>query len=148
MTSKKELQLAYGLAIVLLVVGVASYAFTALSPKVLDEPVRIMYSSVAGDVLYGHKTHVAPDTGYGISCADCHHHPADDEEASLRACGDCHQETSEEAPLPESCLECHDADEIEDTEMVKKGDAFHAQCIQCHKEVGGGPTECSQCHIL
>ena len=146
MTSKKELQLAYGLAIVLLVVGVASYAFTALSPRSEEEPVRIMYRSVAGNVLFDHLTHVAPDTGYGMACADCHHHPAD--ETGLLACGVCHEEPSEEASMPDSCLDCHDADEIEDTEMVKRADAFHNQCIQCHQEVGAGAMECADCHLL
>lgn len=147
MTSKKDLQLAYGLAIVLLVVGAASYAFTALTAEPLEEPVRIMYESPAGNVLYDHKTHVAVDTGYGVSCADCHHHPPDDDSA-LRACGDCHEEPSEEAALPEACTECHDADEFEDLEMVKRADAFHQQCVQCHKEVGGGAMECADCHLL
>ena len=147
MTSKKELRLAYGLAIVLLVVGAASYAFTALTAKPSDEPVRIMYASAAGRVLYDHQTHVAADTGYGISCADCHHHPPDDDSA-LRACSDCHVANPEEGQLPEACLECHDAEDVEDTEMPNTGDAFHGQCIQCHKEVGGGATECSDCHML
>jgi hypothetical protein len=28
------------------------------------------------------------------------------------------------------------------------GDAFHDQCIQCHREFEAGPEECSQCHVL
>ena len=146
MSSKKQLQLAYGLAIVLLVVGVGSYAYTALNATVLDEPVRIQFQSVAGKVLFSHKMHTA-DTGYGVACFDCHHHPEDDE-SSLRACGDCHQGPLEEGVVLESCLECHDQDEVEDTEITKKGDAFHDQCIQCHQEAEAGPEECSQCHIL
>lgn len=147
MTSKKELQLAYGLAIVLLVVGVATYAFTAISPRASEEPVRIFYPSLGGKVLFGHKTHVSPVTGYGVSCADCHHHPPDDEE-SLRACSDCHEEPTEEASTPEACLDCHEADEIEETEMLSKAKAFHEQCINCHQQVGGGAMECNECHML
>ncbi len=146
MVSKKQLQLAYGLAIVLLVVGVGSYAYTALTAKVLDEPVRIQFKSVAGKVLFSHKMHTA-ETGYGFACFDCHHHPEDDD-SSLRACGDCHQGPLEEGVVLESCLDCHEQDDVVDTEITKKGDAFHDQCIQCHQEFEAGPEECSQCHIL
>lgn len=146
MSSKKHLQLAYGLAIVLLVVGAGSYAYTAFTATVLDEPVRIQYRSVAGKVLFSHKMH-SGDSGYGFACYDCHHHPSDDE-SSLRACGDCHQGPLGEGVVLESCLECHDRDEVEETEITKKGDAFHHQCIQCHQEFEAGPEECSQCHVL
>ena len=74
MSSKKELKLAYGMAIALFVVGAVSYAYTAFSAKPPELPVRIMYPSAAGKVLFDHKTHTA-DTGYGFSCYDCHHHP-------------------------------------------------------------------------
>ncbi|MGD2009937.1 MAG: hypothetical protein PVI76_02510, partial [Desulfobacterales bacterium] len=72
--SGKELQLAYRLAITLFVVGVAGYAYTAFSAKPPGEPIRVMYKTTAGKVLFDHKTHSA-DAGYGISCYDCHHHP-------------------------------------------------------------------------
>lgn len=146
MTSKKELQLAYGLAIVLFVVGVVSYAYTAFSAKPPDEPVRIMFKSVAGKVLFSHKLHTS-DSGYGIACFDCHHHVKEDE-ASVQACGNCHQLPAEKDALPESCLDCHETDEIEGTEITKKGDAFHAGCIVCHQEVGSGPEECADCHVF
>ena len=85
MSSKKQVMLAYGLAIVLLVVGAGSYAYTALTTEVLDEPVRIQFQSVAGKVLFSHKMHTA-DSGYGFACFDCHHHPEGDDTA-LKACG-------------------------------------------------------------
>jgi hypothetical protein len=118
MTSRKDLQLAYGLAIVLFVVGVVSYAYTAFSAKPPEEPVRIMYKSVAGKVLFGHKIHTTV-SGYGIACYDCHHHPPEDESA-LRACGDCHDLPPEKGALPESCLECHATDEIEGTDATMR----------------------------
>jgi len=145
MTPKKELQLAYGLIIILFLVGVISYAgFPAKTP---DQPVRIMYKGVAGKVLFDHKTH-ASEAGYGLSCSDCHHHP-EDEDTSLRACGDCHQALVEGQEFPESCTECHEPDEIEDSEIIKKTDAFHSQCEECHQESGAGPEKnrCSWCHV-
>jgi hypothetical protein len=144
--SGKELQLAYRLAITLFIVGVAGYAYSAFSTKPPDEPIRVMYKTTAGKVLFDHKTHSA-DTGYGISCYDCHHHPPEDESA-LQACSVCHPMEAEEGIIPESCLECHDADEIEDTETVKRLDAYHTQCIDCHKAVGAGPVDCNSCHVL
>lgn len=142
----KELQLAYRLAIVLFIVGVASYAYTAFSANPPEEPIRVMYKTTAGRVLFDHKTHSA-STGYGTSCYDCHHHPPEDE-AALKSCGTCHPVEPEEGAVPESCLECHDAEDVEETEVVKRVDAYHTQCIDCHKAVGAGPIDCSACHVL
>jgi hypothetical protein len=144
MTSQKELQLAYGLIIVLFVVGVLSYA--AFSAKTPDQPVRLLFKSVAGKVLFDHKTHT-DDSGYGISCKDCHHHP-EEGEADFRACGECHKLPAEEETLPKFCADCHEPDEIEGTEMIKTADAFHAQCIDCHKANEAGPQECASCHVM
>jgi hypothetical protein len=145
MTPKKELRVAYGLIIILFLVGVISYA--AFPAKTPDQPVRIIYKGIAGKVLFDHKTH-ASESGYGLSCNDCHHHPKD-EKTSLRACGDCHQALAEGQKFPESCTECHEADEIEDTEIITKTDAFHSQCEECHRESGAGPEEnrCNWCHV-
>nr|MBL0699426.1 cytochrome C [Desulfobacterales bacterium] len=55
MTSKKELLLALILTLVLLVVGVISYA--AFPAKAPDQPVRLMFKGVAGKVLFTHKMH-------------------------------------------------------------------------------------------
>jgi Zn finger protein HypA/HybF involved in hydrogenase expression len=96
MTSKKELRLAYALAIILFVVGVLSYAIAAFSAKTPESPMRLMFKGVAGKVLFDHKTHTG-DAGYGISCGQCHHHPEEDE-AALRACGDCHSLTPWSGP--------------------------------------------------
>jgi cytochrome c553 len=146
MNLKKELRVAYILAAVLLIVGVASYAaFSARAPE--KDPVRLMFQTDAGKVLFQHQLHTQP-SGYGASCNDCHHHPKDDE-AALRACGDCHgkDEKMTEATL-ETCIKCHEADEVKDTQMVKRADAFHTQCIECHKDFEKGPVECSACHIM
>ncbi len=130
MTSKKNLQLAYGLAIILFVVGVLSYAYTAFSAKPLDQPVRLMFTVVAGNVLFTHKTHT-DDSGYGLSCIDCHHTDEEDE-TNPDLCGDCHE--------PES----------DDEEVLNRADSFHFQCYGCHQEVEAGPLEeeCELCHVL
>lgn len=142
MASKLQIKIAIGLAVYLLFVGVCAYAF--FSDQKPDIPVRMMLHTTAGKVLFDHKTH-AGDTGYALSCNDCHHHPPDTDE--YVACGDCHT-PGDTDPVPETCLDCHDESEVEDFEMIKRGDAFHGQCIVCHKEYGAGPMDCAQCHVL
>jgi hypothetical protein len=70
------------------------------------------------------------------------------------ACGSCHltpakaKEAEEKGEFNETCLDCHDQSDIEDSEMVTRGDAFHLQCINCHKDFEAGPIECIGCHAL
>ena len=133
------------MAIVLLVIGILSY--TAFSAKPPEQPVRIMFKVTAGKVLFTHKTHAA-ESGYGLACSDCHHHPEDDD-AALRACGDCHSQTEKtNAQEPNICRECHEEGELDSEEAPKRSDAFHEQCVGCHKENDAGPQECSECHVL
>jgi len=106
MTRKKELQAVYVLAVVLLFAGIASYTVFSLPEP--EQPVRIMLKNVAGKVLFDHKAH-ADDSGFGIACLECHHHPEGDE--SLTACGACHTKKRSET-APGVCLDCHNADEI------------------------------------
>jgi hypothetical protein len=114
MTPQKELQLVYGLAIILLVVGVLSYA--VCPAKAPDQPVRLMFKCVAGKVFFDHNTHTV-ESGYGISCCDCHHN-----------------------------LDEGETDQDED--MLSRSDAFHTQCIDCHKEAEAGPEKCELCHVM
>ena len=130
MTAKNNLQLAYGLAIILLVVGVLSYAYTSLLAKPLDQPVRLMFKVTAGNVLFDHKTHTV-ESGYGLSCIDCHHTDEEDE-TNPDLCGDCHEFVSEDEEIP------------------NRADSFHLQCAGCHQDVDSGPVleECTSCHVL
>ena len=142
MNLNKELRIAYGLALILLIVGVLSYAaFSAKSPEV---PIRLMYKTSAGKVLFHHERHTS-SSGFGVSCQDCHHHPEGDDSA-IRACGDCHG-VDEKSAL-QTCAQCHEEEEIESVEMMNKTDAVHSQCIDCHKEFEAGPVECSACHVM
>jgi Zn finger protein HypA/HybF involved in hydrogenase expression len=129
MFSKKELMLAYGVAVCLLIIGAVSYAaFPLKAPK---EPLRMMFDVAAGKVLFDHKTHTS-ELGYGLSCEDCHHELLDDEYDEATACG-----------------ECHDPEEG-DEDMPKRADAFHLQCMGCHQEFEAGPREeeCALCHVM
>ena len=126
MTSKKELLLAYGLAIYFLLVGVLCYA--AFSSTDSDIPIRISYKSATGNVLFDHKTHASAQ-GYGLSCQDCHHNLEEDETEGVESCGACHEAESE------------------DEDVLKRSDAFHKQCVDCHQEFEKGPEDCAECHL-
>lgn len=123
MTSKKELQVAYGMVVVFLFVGIL--CFSVLSPAAPDQPVRIMFQSTAGKILFDHQVHLGEE-GYGIECLDCHHNIEEDDIYN--------------------CSECHES-ESDDEEMPSRPDAFHSQCIDCHDDQGG-PAECAKCHII
>ena len=127
MFSNKELKLAYAVAIVLLVIAVISYA--AVPVKSPHVPLRMMFYTNAGKVLFDHQAH-SSIAGYGLSCGECHHTLSEGEYDQAG-----------------SCTECHDPDEG-DQEVPKRSDAFHRQCIGCHQDFGAGPVECSQCHVL
>ena len=125
MALKQEYKRAYALAGVLLLVGLFSYvAFSAPSP---EEPVRIMFKGTAGKVLFSHQTHTT-ETGYGLSCEDCHH-------------------TFEEDGEAQACVECHEPD-LADEDVPKQVDAFHLQCIGCHEQIDAGPIKCESCHAM
>ncbi|MFC1798959.1 cytochrome c3 family protein [Thermodesulfobacteriota bacterium] len=129
MAFKKEQQFVLVVAVILLLVGIVSYS--AFSAKTPEQPVRIMFDSIAGKVLFDHKTHTA-GASYGISCADCHHML---EEGDTEA---------------QACLECHEL-ESEDEDVPKRSDAFHEQCGNCHQEIDAGPQfineDCNKCHV-
>lgn len=149
MTSKKHRLIMYGVAIQLLLIAIVCYA--AFPIQTPNEPVRIVYHTNAGSVLFDHQRHASVD-GYALDCEDCHH-PHGDQEIDPVACGLCHPPRPAGATFPESCFDCHaDAAEIENPDIMKRSDAFHKQCIQCHEEYGkgpqGGPQNCSKCHVL
>jgi len=143
MAPKKELQIAYGLAIVLFIVAVISYAgHSAKSP---DPPLRMIYPTNAGKVLFDHQTHLEAG-GYGLDCADCHHHPPG--EGENRACGDCHGGPERRDAIVETCNQCHDPADYDPAKILKRSDAFHDQCVGCHRQYGAGPEACNACHVL
>ena len=120
MEVKTERAIAYCIAVVLLVVGVVSYA--AYPVEAPEEPVRIMFDSTAGSILFDHRGHLS-ESGYGYECGSCHHEDEDD---------------------PGSCGECHNGEDSD----VSRSDAFHDKCKGCHEEEEAGPVECSACHVM
>ena len=149
MTSKQQRMIVYGVSALLLLVAIVSYA--AFPVKEPEEPLRLMYHTNAGKVLFDHQKHTAAG-GYALNCADCHHEHPDGDEIEPVACGLCHPPRPEGKTIPEMCLDCHDQSEIENPEIMKRSDALHKQCMGCHEEYGAGPMdnpeECSKCHVL
>jgi hypothetical protein len=170
MTSKNETKLGYAIAVVCLAVGVLFYAALPAEPP--ETPVRLMFQSVAGKVLFDHQTHVDL---YGFSCSDCHHDAADGTPVS---CGECHHVEREYIPAlgefgifdhdahsmnfgfdcadchhmgtqgETHCGECHQRG-IDEEHMPGRMQAFHGQCIGCHEDMGLAPgaDDCAGCHI-
>lgn len=52
-------------------------------------------------------------------------------------CNTCHHKGTDDP----KCSTCHDG-----TKAPKAKDAFHKQCKNCHKKMGG-PTGCKECHV-
>lgn len=121
MTSKKDLQIAAILIVVLLVTGITCYS--SFPPPNPSEPVRLMFQNAAGQVLFTHTLHIED---YGLSCLDCHHNIEDDE---VYNCSECHEATGDES-------------------FPSRTDAFHIQCQGCHEDQGAGPIDCNSCHAI
>jgi hypothetical protein len=148
MISKKHRMILFAVAIQLLIVAIVCYAaFPMTAP---EKPIRLVYYTTAGKVLFDHQAH-ASIKGYGLACADCHHMHGKKEIQPV-SCGLCHPPLPADNRFPESCMDCHkNVSEFKDTDIMKRTDAFHAQCIGCHEQFGkgpqSGPEECSKCHV-
>jgi len=167
MSSKNEVKLVYVLAIVCLIVGV--FCYSSLPAKSPETPVRQMFKTVGGNVLFDHQTH---SDAYGLNCMDCHHSYDEGKANGPVSCGSCHQVDGEYIPvfgdtgifdhdahsmdLELSCNDCHhnyyeedggepqlcsDCHEpgVEDDFMPGRVQAFHKQCIGCHEDSGVTP---------
>ncbi|MBW2030935.1 MAG: cytochrome c3 family protein [Deltaproteobacteria bacterium] len=125
MNLKKERMIAYGVVCILFLVGLVCYA--ALPVEQPKDPIRIVFKSNAGNVLFDMKTHNSPED-YGFECIDCHHELEDPDER------------------PTACGECHKIDKEESEGEINREAAFHDQCKLCHEDSGTGPLDCFECH--
>jgi len=137
MDIKKERIIACCAAAALFVIGVVCYAaFPDKQPE--DKPVRVMFQSTAGKVLFAHRGH-SDNTikeNYNLECKECH----------------CYWDKNKsEKPLSCSSTDCHPI-EGGDEKKPKRADALHDRCIGCHEDTGHGPghlpNECSECHVI
>jgi len=82
----------------------------------------ITLPSKKGAVTFHHKAHQGYDK---VTCKTCHH-------------------TMTGAKPDKMCKDCH----LEKAEGKKLNlrDAYHKNCIGCHKSVKKGPQKCGECH--
>ncbi|MDY6845181.1 MAG: cytochrome c3 family protein, partial [Thermodesulfobacteriota bacterium] len=106
----------------MLFIGIIGYSWVQEEPEV---PVRILYKTNAGKVLFDHKTHTT-GKNYASECVDCHHEYEEGEE------------------LPVSCAECHERE----AEELNRAAVLHSQCKSCHEAEGRGPVACGECHRM
>jgi predicted CXXCH cytochrome family protein len=65
---------------------------------------------------------------------------------STEQCSDCHHHDKDYEVAP-PCRSCHNtADTPAGERRLGLKDAYHKQCIGCHKEADDGPTDCDDCH--
>ena len=127
----------------LVVVGVVGLGVGAnvLAKKASQAPasVELDCGPKQPAVKFDHATHV----GRAASCTVCHH-----QDKGLKAT---------DATEVKACRTCHKPDDPMTDDQKKVGkyvctvmstsdNAFHKNCIGCHKEKAKGPTKCAECH--
>ncbi len=141
-SKNNEVKLAYGMAVVLLIVGVICYA--AGPAEEPEEPVRKVYRNMAGDVLFDHKAHTTES-----DCYVCHHHG---DSSEFMSCNECHKDEMPKTE-PSVCKDCHPLSgnlyiHKEHHRLLEdEPDAW--SCKDCHELKEGEtppPAACGECH--
>ena len=91
------------------------------------------------DTKLSHKKHA---TDFQISCTDCHH---------VYQNG---QNVWKEGDAAQKCEVCHTViktgkalkDAPPEEQKLSLYNAFHNNCVNCHKEKAKGPAKCLECH--
>lgn len=84
-----------------------------------------------GPVMFSHQAH---HEDYSLKCTSCHHEYDQGkniwtEGDSVNLCADCHTEPYKNVG-----------------KMLSLHQAFHRNCIKCHKATDSAPTACVDCH--
>ena len=130
-------------------VGLAFLILTPLSaqqtsPSQADYVVLLDQNGTRGLVFFDHKSHqnlVNPDPDYkfkadkSAACAGCHHTKSATGVIQLWSCRSCHGYETPAAGTHARAKSFAD-------------DAFHGECISCHRAAKKGPVLCSGCHKL
>ena len=109
--------------IIVLTVLAVAFAFICSPVFAATPPDKIMIGEIQkmkGPVPFDHKQHVA----IAKDCKSCHH--------------------SDQPGQEQKCFACH-KDKADGKKLSLK-DAFHKQCMDCHKKEGKGPIKCNDCH--
>ena len=109
--------------LILALVGLVGYSI-----KSSGEPVRVLFKTKGGPVIFDHKAH-SDKGGYDIECVKCHHQIEGESEQRCRAC---HSSETEYDSI------CENA--------APHRQCIGSNCITCHKEQGMDDGECNLCH--
>lgn len=77
-------------------------------------------------------------------------HDQHNTKAKITECARCHHDGKNGKIIPGQssegipCSDCHAVEARKTTSLVN---AYHQQCIRCHKTSGRGPTNCGGCHV-
>jgi len=122
-------QIALLLLLTCLIVGVVAFYYQdAKAPP--EEPIRVVYESKGGLVVFDHAAHIARMEN---DCTACHHYDGDEEDK-------------------ENCRDCHIDNDIPVMDAYhEKGEDFreddtYQSCMSCHQERGKDPKNCRGCH--
>jgi cytochrome c553 len=119
-------------ALGLVVVMIASWAVALPASKAPENVVLNAATSKRAPVPFPHALHVTAVE----SCVACHHNHEGltaKSNVDVKTCASCHLKP-EKAGVPN----------ISDMSLTKN--AYHINCITCHKEKAKGPTKCNDCH--
>lgn len=118
------------IAVGLIICSFFFFFFTCVSSAQKKAPESVILKMEGGKlapVTFPHAIHAEKQK---IQCAKCHHKDQDPTQ-------------------PDQCIKCHPPKDAKEGVPVFK-DAFHKQCIDCHKEVvakgNKAPTKCTECH--
>lgn len=123
MFEQKTNKLELGIIAVLAVISIIGY-----SMKSSGSPIRVLFKTNGGPVVFDHKVH---EEDAGIECSICHHELDTDEK--IMNCRQCHNAVSED--YGSIC---------EDRPIHKQ--CIGANCIDCHNKEGMDTTDCKSCH--
>ncbi len=129
MSSKQENILALIIFAAALLAGALGYGVTGYSEPE-EAPIRILYESKGGLVVFDHRAHSDLE---GVDCVTCHHYYEGD-------------------GRPENCVTCHEENEIPRMEAYhEKGEDYedddtYSSCMSCHTAKEKDSKNCKGCH--
>jgi predicted CXXCH cytochrome family protein len=116
-----------GITVILAFLSLSLVALCFAQKKAPETITLKMEGAKLAPVVFPHITHVEKAK---IECVKCHHKEKDPAQ-------------------PEPCAKCHPPKEAKEGAVALK-DAFHKQCIDCHKDMvakgNKAPTKCTECH--
>ena len=147
---KKQIWVFSAVCVALLFAAGAIYAATTV-------PDVIKMENEKGLVDFSHKKH---HEEYKLSCGECHHDakgkPLNDLKMGddVKACIDCHKMPGEMPGALKKEMREKKASkkEIAAKELEYVAEAFHGNCIDCHKQYNkknktkAAPQSCTKCH--